>query len=290
MVALQVGCAQEPEPGVPLGISGSPFTRENLKVTTGADDSDRDPGASPNSLTTGAIVGIAVGAALVVFGGAALWFIYYRKKRNNPSSPALWGGEDGDGFDPGARSLTPMVGPGKPWMSGEVRSGASSRVSERSEEEKGRRITGRVKEVRGYEHGRSESLSSLPTHPAYIPRAASRTNTPTPPPSRNPFENRSQTPSPPRRPSPPHRGSPPRRPTREPAAQEFVVPPPPDPKTTVAPDFILPPPPPPRAKRVPDVAVPSPQGRAPKKYTPPTIVIDSPVETTRSPKFVKVTA
>lgn len=328
MVALQVGCRQEPDPGVPLGISGSMFTRENLEVTIGSDEENDDPGASPNSLTTGAIVGIAVGAALLVFGGAALWFVYRRKKKNSgTSSPSWGGGRRNEGPPPNSPSRFPMIsGPRKPWIGGEARSAASSRASERSEDEKGgggagTKITGgRVNELRGYgnaqhgrtgslssipahpayipsrgEHGRSDSLSSLPTHPAYIPRAASRSNTPTPPPpGRNPFDSRSgsslssRTSTPPRGPSP--SGSPPRRPARAAAATEFVVPPPPEPKQTAAPDFILAPPPA-RAKKVPSVAVPSPQGqgRTPKKYTPPTIIIDSPAET-RGPKFVKVTA
>ena len=281
MVALQVGCSQEPEPGVALGISGSPFTRGNLKVTTGSsEDEDADPGASPNSLTTGAIVGIAVGIALFVFGGAALWFVYRRKKRNSAASPALWGGDGG--------APSPMVRPGKPWMGGEVRSAASSRASERSEDEKGsggRKITGgRINELRGYEHSRSDSLSSLPAHPAYIPRAASRNNTPTPPQSRNPF----QTPTPPRGPSPASGGSPPRRPARQTGTADFVVPPPPpESNETAVPNFVLPPPPP-RAAKVPTLSIPTPKGRAAKKSTPPTIVIDPPADT-RSPKFVKVT-
>lgn len=324
MVALQVGCRQEPEPGERLGMSGSMFSRDNLEITTGSgDDENEDPGASPNSLTTGAIVGIAVGVALLVFGGAALWFIYRRKKKNSGTSSPLWGGGDGEGPGPNSGSRSSMIVPGKPWMGGEARSAASSRASGRSDDEKvsgGKKIIGgRVNELRAYgnsEHGRSDSLSSvpshpayipgagdhsrsgslssLPAHPAYIPRPSSRTNTSTPPPVRNPFESRSgsslssHAPTPPRGPSP--SDSPPRRPARSAAAPEFIVPPPPEPKQTAAPDFILPPPPP-RAKKVPSVAVPSPQGQGkpPKKYTPPTIVIDSPGET-RSPKFVKVTA
>lgn len=325
MVALQVGCRQEPEAGEPLGMSGSMFSRDNLEITTGSDDEDEDPGASPNSLTTGAIVGIAVGAGLFVLGGVALWFVYRRKKKNSGTSSPLWGGGGDEGPGPDSRSRSPMIGPGKPWMGGEARSAASSRASGRSEDEKGsggggKKIKGgRVHELRGYgnsEHGRSDSLSSvpahpayipgagdhsrsgslssLPAHPAYIPRPSSRTSTSTPPPARNPFESRSgsslssKAPTPPRGPSP--SDSPPRRPARAPAAPEFVVPPPPEPKPTAAPDFLLPPPPP-RAKKVPSVAVPDPQGhgKTPKKYTPPTITINSPGET-RSPKFVKVTA
>lgn len=81
MVALQVGCTQKPAAGSTLGISGSPFTRSVLEVTDTETEENEEPGASPNSLTTGTIVGIAIGAALFVFGGFALWFIYRRKKR-----------------------------------------------------------------------------------------------------------------------------------------------------------------------------------------------------------------
>ena len=293
MVALQVGCRQEPEPGETLGISGTPFTRSNLKVTIGSDEEEGDPGASPNSLTTGAIVGIAVGVALFVFGGAALCFIYRRKKKkNNGALPEPWrpggagpGGAGGGGGISGAwkeeneRSSTP----GMTW--GDAREvGEGGMVA-------GRRVIGRGNyghAAPGGTHDRGDSMSPIPAHPAYIPNAnTNRTNTPTPPLSqrRNPFENSSvssmsSSPSPP----PAGRVSPPRQP---PTPLELVVTAPPEERQPPA-DFVLPPPPAKKAK-VPSVSIPAPGPRAPKKYTPPSIVIDAPVET-RSPRFVRVAA
>ncbi|SPN97652.1 uncharacterized protein DNG_01165 [Cephalotrichum gorgonifer] len=294
MVALQVGCAQEPEPGTILGIGGSPFTRENLQVSTGSDDEkDTDPGASANSLTTGAIVGIAVGAALLVFGGAALYFVYRRKKNRSSGRSSS---ADLIDRDPNSRSRSPppVSGPGMPWMGHGAggRSAASSRAEGRDEDEKEpRRVIGGSQHARNYSynapgHDRSLSgnLSAMPAHPAYRPPQSDRSNTPTPPLSqrhRNPFENRStssitslsQTPTPPRGPSP--------------AAQPPRQRPPPE-APSLQGDFVLPPPPPPAAK-VPSVAVPSPRARAPKKYIPPSIVIEPPMESS-SPRFVRVGA
>lgn len=297
MVALQVGCRQEPEPGEPLGISGTPFTRSNLKVTTGSDDDEEegDPGASPNSLTTGAIVGIAVGVALFVFGGAALCFIYRRKKRKNsgalPSTPWRPGGGGGEGGSGGAWKEGGNERSGSPGMTW---GGASREVGEGGMVA-GRRVIGRADggngnyghAAPGRTHDRGDSLSSIPAHPAYIP-GASRNNTPTPPPAqrhRNPFENSSvssmsSSPSPP----PAGRVSPPRQP---PTPLELVVTAPQERRQPPA-DFVLPPPPASKT-RVPSVSIPAPGPRTPKKYTPPSIVIDAPTET-RSPRFVRVAA
>lgn len=300
MVALQVGCRQEPEPGERLGISGTPFTRSNLKVTTGSSSDDEgDPGASPNSLTTGAIVGIAVGVALFVFGGAALCFIYRRKKRkNNEAPPESWrpGGAGAGGSGGGGGGVSGAWNEGVAERSGTpgMNWGGAREVGEGGMVA-GRRVIGRADGNGGYgraapggAHDRGDSLSSIPAHPAYIPNAnTSRANTPTPPLSqrRNPFENSSvssisSSPSPP----PAGRVSPPRQP---PTPLELVVTAPPKERQPPA-DFVLPPPPA-RKARVPSVSMPAPGLRAPKKYTPPSIVIDAPVET-RSPRFVRVAA
>uniref|UniRef100_A0A8H7TSI6 LPXTG-domain-containing protein n=1 Tax=Bionectria ochroleuca TaxID=29856 RepID=A0A8H7TSI6_BIOOC len=82
MIALLAGCQQKTEPGKTLSLSGTIFQSTRINITEPTENIlDRPEGAGSNSLTTGAIVGIAIGAALFVLGGIALFFMHRRRKR-----------------------------------------------------------------------------------------------------------------------------------------------------------------------------------------------------------------
>lgn len=316
MVALQVGCTQKPAAGAILGISGSPFTRAALEVTDGKSNENEDPGASPNSLTTGTIVGIAVGVALFVFGGLALWFVYRRKKRSTLKDQDQNGGAE----DPNSRSSSrTMISHAQPWAAPDHKkssSVSSSRASnyadpyaEKDEGARNKRTINNNHHTQqysqyshNYNHSRSFSghSSSIPTHPAYNPmsRDGRSSATPSPQPNRNhpgaynlntssnhPLRNQVQNFS--------------RTHSREPSADSRAsTPQPPHPTEQAAatlPEGFTMPPPPPRAAQVPSIAIPSlGRARGPKKYTPPTLTLEpaTPDEASSSsqPRYLKVDA
>ena len=93
LIALEAGCKQQPAPGQLLGLSGAIFSDYAVNITTppsnvtAADTKKKDNG----TMTTGTIVGIAVGTGLLFLGGLALFFVYWRKqqryKREDSGSP-----------------------------------------------------------------------------------------------------------------------------------------------------------------------------------------------------------
>ncbi|KAI5924157.1 hypothetical protein F4810DRAFT_665957 [Camillea tinctor] len=106
IIALQAGCQQKPQPGTLLGLSGSLFTSSLVNITDPpvqqtSDDNKDDSGV----MTTGAIAGIAIGAALLFIGGTALFWVYHRKQKR------LYGAPIGSDYDPrnGCQSITPPL-------------------------------------------------------------------------------------------------------------------------------------------------------------------------------------
>ncbi|ORY71512.1 uncharacterized protein BCR38DRAFT_417055 [Pseudomassariella vexata] len=82
--ALKAGCQQRPQSGALIGLSGSLFTKLHVNITAPPrnDTSAVDTGTGATAMTTGAIVGIAVGAGLLFLGGTALFWVYYRKQKD----------------------------------------------------------------------------------------------------------------------------------------------------------------------------------------------------------------
>lgn len=88
LTALSAGCKQQPPQGDLLGLNGTLFSTTAISIVTPSWNQTSPGTATPvTTLTTGTIVGIAVGGALLVFGAIALFFIYWRKQnraKNNP--------------------------------------------------------------------------------------------------------------------------------------------------------------------------------------------------------------
>ncbi|TPX09680.1 uncharacterized protein E0L32_009153 [Thyridium curvatum] len=81
LVALEAGCLQKPNPGEILGLSGSVFSSSVITIVDPATMTKPAEPAKPPALATTAIVGIAVGAVVVIAAVAGFIFICYRKRR-----------------------------------------------------------------------------------------------------------------------------------------------------------------------------------------------------------------
>ncbi|KAH7033503.1 uncharacterized protein B0I36DRAFT_430710 [Microdochium trichocladiopsis] len=82
LVALKAGCEQRPHDGALLGLSQSVFSSSAVEITDPPTETalTGTPG-NATAMTTGAIVGIAIGGALLLFGGIGLFFVYHRKQK-----------------------------------------------------------------------------------------------------------------------------------------------------------------------------------------------------------------
>ncbi|KAF2970329.1 hypothetical protein GQX73_g3214 [Xylaria multiplex] len=107
MTALKAGCEQKPAPGELIGLSDSLFTGSLVNIATPPSDTisnNKDSGFGITS--TGAIVGISLGAGLLFLGGLALFWVYRRRQKRI----------FGETFSPhddsrtGNRSITPLIG------------------------------------------------------------------------------------------------------------------------------------------------------------------------------------
>ncbi|KAI6782979.1 uncharacterized protein J7T54_002140 [Emericellopsis cladophorae] len=182
MVALQAGCEQKPEKGHIASLSGSVFSNSPINITEPVVDIRTKPkGAGSNELTTGAIVGIAVGVGLFLVGGVALLFMYYRRqrqmKRNEKSSFERRDSDYGATPDPilppgngkmtaSLRSYTPQNGydtKGQVVTSGEY--------DDKLEEDCGLSKINYAFDPRSRFRGPG---SALPSHEAYIPRGVAQ--------------------------------------------------------------------------------------------------------------------
>ncbi|TRX88025.1 hypothetical protein FHL15_011080 [Xylaria flabelliformis] len=185
MTALKAGCEQKPAPGELIGLSGSLFAGELVNITTPPAQvpTDNNGGGSGFGVTsTGAIVGISIGGALLLLGGIALFWIYHRRQKRmfgRISSP------DNDSRA-GNISTAPFAGGFGGFSSTEK--GPTSQMSD-YELHAQMNYTSNAEYYKALERGmqmnranyaadpsitRSGPRTILPTHPAYLPRTHSR--------------------------------------------------------------------------------------------------------------------
>lgn len=90
LVALQAGCLQRPNVTSKLGLSDSVFSPRIVKIV---DPSTQDDSADSVQLSTAAIAGIAIGAAVLLLVIAAIIFIRIRRRKNrtNLGIEPRWG-------------------------------------------------------------------------------------------------------------------------------------------------------------------------------------------------------
>ncbi|KAG6356977.1 hypothetical protein INS49_014853 [Diaporthe citri] len=83
--ALQAGCKEQPLPGAALSISGNIFSAFPINTTdagnTTSPSATSSGGQDKPVLTTGATVGIALGAAALFLGAIALFVAYYLRQK-----------------------------------------------------------------------------------------------------------------------------------------------------------------------------------------------------------------
>ncbi|KAK8029983.1 hypothetical protein PG993_011274 [Apiospora rasikravindrae] len=203
------GCDQRPKSGDLLGLSGDLFANAAVTISEPpVKESDLKDDPSPTGMTTGAIVGIAVGAALLFLGGSALFFVYYRKQKK------LYGEElnsEYDGYSrKGAGSQQAMMrGPGghsifdhtgyaasnyelRAQSQQQHQAGFGKNADYYDEIEKEMQMQGFTARVPNYNfdphsHMRGPN-GALPTHPAYIPKSLNRSRESTPEPPRLPSQ------------------------------------------------------------------------------------------------------
>ncbi|KAH7166086.1 hypothetical protein EDB81DRAFT_781287 [Dactylonectria macrodidyma] len=295
MIALEAGCEQKPAAGDRLSLSGTVFSRTAVNITTATENIlDKPEGAGSSTMTTGTIVGIAVGTALFFFSAVVLFIVYWRRQRQaKRDEKASYHGSNAATPDPLFPPDTRGMG-----MSASLRS-----YSAQSNYDKGGRMTAgdfydRIEQERSSSRinynfdPRVESRgpgTALPTHQAYKPSAISRSaladSAPSIPP---PIHERSGSNT-----------------SNSYALQTYInttddsataaaaavaaaknavthPPPPPyndspsGPSTTAIPPPPPGPPPPKQSKhsKVPSLTMPSvPRIRVPKKYTPPIVII-----------------
>ncbi|KAK8079096.1 hypothetical protein PG994_002903 [Apiospora phragmitis] len=108
LIALQAGCKQKPAPGHLLGLSGSLFSTEPLDIIAPpVEEASTNEDDTSSPMTTGPIVGIAVGAALLFLGGAALFIVYHQKQKKMYSFDNVRSDYDPRGG--GAASISPPM-------------------------------------------------------------------------------------------------------------------------------------------------------------------------------------
>ncbi|OAR00591.1 hypothetical protein LLEC1_02141 [Akanthomyces lecanii] len=81
LTALEAGCRQTPEKGTAIGLSGSVFSSAPVNIT----DPDTPPHEDHDSLSTGAIIGIAVSVIIVILVAIALLLFYCHKEKTQES-------------------------------------------------------------------------------------------------------------------------------------------------------------------------------------------------------------
>ncbi|KAF4992540.1 hypothetical protein FGRMN_7102 [Fusarium graminum] len=189
LVALKAGCMQEPEKGEIVGLSGTIFQSSLINITDPNTNETLpgDGGAPVGSMTTGTIVGIAVGCGLGLAGLAWLLFMYCRRSRQRrgaaikiesptPDAPmndrSMYGIQKSSYFqDSKGRQLPRIHDPSR--AGGHIRTISNAQYYEELDRDRGDGLTG--VSYHYAPHSRSNGPNSaLPTHPAYIPRVASK--------------------------------------------------------------------------------------------------------------------
>lgn len=282
LVALRAGCEQRPDVGDLIGLSGTIFTSSavNITNTTASTALPGDGGAAVGTMTTGTIVGIAVGCVLIFIGAFGLLFIYFRKKRRvglkidspPPDAPMNGGQFIGNRHITNQRQQTTEALPtyNNKHILSHNREVSNAQFYDKLEADRAQAMNYyQIPPARGF-----GLQTSLPAHPAYMPQVLSRSAAP---PTRNSYVLESYDPSVARPKidfnfatlnSVPTNAIPSNVVTqdtgiavdsRSSSRQEFIQPPPP--------------PPPPAALKVPSLALPSlAKFKMPKKYVPPNVL------------------
>ncbi|KAI0096001.1 hypothetical protein GGR51DRAFT_553786 [Nemania sp. FL0031] len=178
MTALKAGCEQEPAPGSLIGLSDSVFAGSLINITapptTELSSGGKDSGFGITS--TGAIVGIAIGGALLLIGGIALFWVYHRRqKRTFGALPSHHSDSRA-----GNRSITPFAGYSEkraPSQTSDYELRAQRNYTNNAEYYN--MLDKEIQATRAHYAANPNSLRSapqsiLPAHPAYLPRTHSR--------------------------------------------------------------------------------------------------------------------
>ncbi|WZH45024.1 hypothetical protein QYS62_006065 [Fusarium acuminatum] len=189
LVALKAGCMQEPEKGDVIGLSGTIFTASRINITDPSTNETLpgDDGAPVGSMTTGTIVGIAVGCGLGVAGMAWLLFMYCRRGRQRRGAaikiespapdapmndPSMYGIHKSSYFTDNAGYPRQSVQP-PAHVGGHIRTMSNAEYYD-SFDPSTNGINGKVS-YHYAPHSKSNGPNAaIPAHPAYIPRVASR--------------------------------------------------------------------------------------------------------------------
>ncbi|KAK4658000.1 hypothetical protein QC762_202930 [Podospora pseudocomata] len=78
--AIEAGCAQQPAPGVPLGLNETVFS--NNRITLVDPSAPKDDGDSAPAVGTTTIIGIVAGAVVLLLVGGGFAFVCLRKRKN----------------------------------------------------------------------------------------------------------------------------------------------------------------------------------------------------------------
>ncbi|KAK5631150.1 hypothetical protein RRF57_006865 [Xylaria bambusicola] len=103
LIALEAGCNQRPKAGTTIGLTDTVFAATTISATKSSPE-DAEDGQPAVPTTT--IVGISVGASVVVLLIAGLFFICYRKRRNRRL--LLEGGERSSSRRSHRRTASPL--------------------------------------------------------------------------------------------------------------------------------------------------------------------------------------
>ncbi|CAF3444059.1 unnamed protein product [Fusarium graminearum] len=189
LVALKAGCIQEPEKGDIIGLSGTIFTATLVNITDPNTNETLpgDGGAPVGSMTTGTIVGIAVGCGLGLAGMAWLIWIYCRRSRQrrgagikiespSPDAPmnhrSTYGIQKSSYFHDGRGQKPPAVyAPPRP--GGHIRTMSNAQYYDGIERDSEEGVGNVNYHYAPYSKSNGPN-SALPTHPAYIPRVTSK--------------------------------------------------------------------------------------------------------------------
>lgn len=221
LLALEAGCREQPPPGTALSISGNIFSAFPINITSStAASSD---GEDKPVLTTGATVGIALGAAALFLGAIALFVVYCLKQkkyeREDKAPPHPYGQAQHFYYkDPGSgpASITTDHSYVLPQYTVDYKPSVSvsetpeplpsdySSNAEYYDRLEGKTRGGPLRAMSppaqqpqpAVKHEQVDTIgqlptTSLPTHPAYIPRTSSRNSNSrgTPPPAARPSRN-----------------------------------------------------------------------------------------------------
>ncbi|KAJ3554458.1 hypothetical protein NPX13_g10605 [Xylaria arbuscula] len=181
ITALKAGCEQRPGPGELIGLSDSLFNGTLVNITAAPIETLPDSGDDGFGITsTGAIVGISIGAALLFLGGLALFWIYRRRQKRLFMGTVA----SHDNARTGNRSTTPLVGAGlsdsekrAPSQQSDYESRTQHNYANNAEYYKmlERGIyASRPQYTFDPRDGRPIPPGVVPTHPAYIPQTHSR--------------------------------------------------------------------------------------------------------------------